>query len=137
DRDHMIGVCGVTHAEKKAQQGEGENCDHVGIKPSKRLRGGRARAGATSAAVCRRTLCSVTSPYGMIVWGGTIEIVFLQTVGSIRQGPNAPPKAGAVIRVVPVVTLAGTCDGSPFARVSSAAREQFPSVMVHQFFVMG
>ena len=82
-------------------------------------------------------LRSVTSPYGMIVWGGTIEIVFLQTVGSIRHGPNAPPNAGTVIRVVPVVTLAGTCVDSPFARVNSAAREQFPSVIVHQFLVMG
>src|SRR5215469_4646309 len=75
--------------------------------------------------------------YGMTVWGGTMEIVSLHTTGSIRQGPNAPPKAGTVIRVVPVVTSAGTCVFSPFASVSSAAREQLPSVMVHQFLVIG
>ena len=73
----------------------------------------------------------------MTVWGGTIEIVFLHTTGSIRQAPNAPPRAGTVIRVVPVVTLAGTCVVSPVAKISSAAREQFPSVMVHQFLVIG
>src|SRR5262245_24758334 len=136
DRDHMIGVRGVTHSEKKAKQGEGENRDHEGIKPPRRPRGGSARPGATAVAASGRVLRSVTSPYGMIVCGGTIEIVFLQTVESIRQGPDAPPRAGIVIRVVPVVTLAGTCVGSPFASVSSAAREQFPSVIVHQFLVM-
>ena len=73
----------------------------------------------------------------MTLWGGTVEIVSLHTTGSIRQGPDAPPRAGIVIRVVPVVTLAGTCVGSALARVSSAAREQLPSVMVHQLLVMG
>src|SRR6266446_9949245 len=77
------------------------------------------------------------APYGLTVWSGTAEIVFLHTTGSIRQGPDLPPRTGTVIRVVPVVTLAGTCVGSPFARISSAAREQFPSVMVHQFCVIG
>ena len=33
--------------------------------------------------------------------------------------------------------LAGTCVRSPLARVSSAAREQFPLGMFHQFDVMG
>src|SRR6266446_6635065 len=77
------------------------------------------------------------APYGLTVWSGTAEIVFLHTTGSIRQGPDLPPRTGTVIRVVPVVTSAGTCVGSPFARISSAAREQFPSVMVHQFCVIG
>jgi len=47
DRDHMIGVSGVTHAEKKAQQGEGKDRDHMRVKlprdpwadPSARNRG--------------------------------------------------------------------------------------------------
>ena len=72
-----------------------------------------------------------------MVWGGTAAIVFLHTTGSIRSGPTLPPSPGAVIRVVPVVTLGGTCVGSLFARISSAAREQLPSVMVHQLDVMG
>jgi hypothetical protein len=76
-------------------------------------------------------------PYGLTVWSGTAEIVFLHTTGSIRQGPDLPPRTGTVILVEPVVTSGGTCVGSPFARVSSAARVQFPSVMVHQFLVMG
>ena len=75
--------------------------------------------------------------YGLMVWPGIPEIVFLHTTGSIRHDPDLPPRAGTVIRVVPVVTLAGTCVGSPFAKISSAAREQLPSVMVHQFLVMG
>jgi hypothetical protein len=33
--------------------------------------------------------------------------------------------------------LAGTCVGSPFASVSSAAREQLPFGMFHQFLVIG
>src|SRR5262245_40518708 len=33
--------------------------------------------------------------------------------------------------------LFGTCVGSPLARTSSAAREQFPLGMFHQFEVMG
>src|ERR1700730_3031238 len=76
-------------------------------------------------------------PYGLTVWSGTAEIVSLHTNGSIRQGPDLPPRTGTVIRVVPVVTSGGTCVDSPFARVNSAARGQVRSVMVHQFLVMG
>ena|SRR5712692_7905764 len=47
-------------------------------------------------------------PYGLMVWGGTAEIVFLHTTESIRQDPTLPPSAGVVIRVVPVVTSGGT-----------------------------
>src|SRR5215831_12623916 len=77
------------------------------------------------------------SNYGMMVCGGTDEIVFLHTTESIRHGPTLAGRPGSAILVEPVVTLAGTCEGSPFARVSSAAREQFPLVMVHQFCVIG
>src|SRR5947209_5610500 len=78
------------------------------------------------AAGSRGRLRSGTRPYGLMVWGGTAEIVFLHTVGSIRSGPDLPPRAGTVISVEPVVTLGGTCVGSLLAKVSSAAREQFP-----------
>jgi hypothetical protein len=44
---------------------------------------------------------------------------------------------GSEIVVEPVATSAGTCVGSKFARTSSAARVQFPFVIVHQFLVIG
>ena len=31
DGDHVIGVCGMAHAEKEAQQGQGEDRDHVRV----------------------------------------------------------------------------------------------------------
>src|SRR6516225_9959083 len=76
--------------------------------------------------------------YGMTVWGGTIEIVSLHTTESIRQGATiGGVTPGSEIVVEPVVTSAGTCVFSPFAKTSSAARVQFPFVIVHQFFVIG
>jgi hypothetical protein len=64
--------------------------------------------------------------------GGTVATVFLQVVASIRQGTVCP-----LIVVLPVVTFAGMNDGWPGARISSAAREQFPLAIVHQFCVIG
>jgi hypothetical protein len=39
--------------------------------------------------------------------------------------------------VLPVATSGGICFGSPFAKVSSAAREQLPAGIVHQLDVIG
>ena len=58
----------------------------------------------------------VRLPYGMIGWGGIVETHWL---GGVRGGG------------------AGTWVFSPFARISSAAREQFPPGIVHQLDVRG
>jgi len=54
--------------------------------------------------------------YFMIECGGIVET---HSLGGVRLG------------------LAGTCVGSPGANTSSAAREQFPFGMFHQFEVIG
>jgi hypothetical protein len=49
-----------------------------------------ARPGTAAPADSGVGVCRVP-PYGLMVCGGTMEIVSLQTTGSIRQGPNALP----------------------------------------------
>src|SRR4029453_4681868 len=56
----------------------------------------------------------VRLPYGMIGWGGIVETHWLGGVWSGAPGVF-----------------------SPFARISSAAREQFPPGIVHQLDVRG
>src|SRR5438034_121946 len=120
----MIGVRRVTHAEKETQEREGEDCDHMRVELP---RGPRADAPTWNLRRPRIPGAGFVqqAPYGLMVWSGTPAIVFLHTTGSIRQGPVLPPRSGTVMRVVPVATLGGTSDGSPFTTVSSAAREQF------------
>jgi len=52
----------------------------------------------------------------MIGWGGIVDV---HALGGVRSGG------------------AGTWVSSPFARVSSAAREQFPAGIFHQLDVRG
>ena len=63
-----------------------------------------------------QTRTSADRRYGVMGCGGITEMHWL---GGVRFG------------------LAGTCVGSPGARVSSAAREQFPPGMFHQLDVIG
>ena len=63
-----------------------------------------------------QTRTSADRRYGVMGCGGITEMHWL---GGVRSG------------------LAGTCVGSPGARVSSAAREQFPPGMFHQLDVIG
>src|SRR5215471_18746581 len=105
--------------------------------PRKKPNKVRERTAIMAASNRREAHRRTRPPYGVMTWGGTVEIVFLHTTESIRQDPTTGGRPGSEIVVEPVVTLAGTCVFSPFARISSAAREQFPLVMVHQFCVIG
>ena len=64
--------------------------------------------------------------------GGTIATVFQHVFASIRNGTGLP-----LTTVLPLATLAGTRLAWPGAVVSSAAREQLPSGIVHQLDVIG
>jgi hypothetical protein len=68
----------------------------------------------------------------LTLWGGTTATVFLHVFASIRYGTFLP-----LTLVWPFSTFVGMCDGSPFAKVSSATREQLPLGIVHQLEVIG